>query len=207
MHGAPQSLTLFATRVLRVEIANAEALNGDIIAASRSIAREDKAGRRWCRENSYPGYTSYGSLTDLPERAPCFAALKKEIDRAAKAFSSIVHFDLGGGRLKLDNLWINRLDPGGFHSGHIHPNSVISGTYYAQVPDGAASLKFEDPRLAMMMAAPPRAEDAPAELRNFAYVAPAAGTALFWESWLRHEVVRNEAAEPRVSVSFNYRWA
>ncbi|MFZ5615943.1 MAG: TIGR02466 family protein [Pseudomonadota bacterium] len=201
-----ETLSLFVTRIHRAALKDADALNADIIAAMRVIAREDKAGRRWSKENSYPGYTSYGSLADLPQRAPCFAALKKRIDAEAAKFVKSVSFDLGGGRLKLDNIWINALEPGGFHSGHIHPHSVISGTYYARVPDGASSLKFEDPRLPMMMAAPTRADDAPQELKSFVYVAPKAGMVLMWESWLRHEVVRNDADEARISVSFNYLW-
>lgn len=202
-----ETLNFFVTRIRRSMLAEAAALNADIVKAARSIAREDKAGRRWCRDNAYPGYTSYGSLTDLPTRAPCFAALKKALDAEARAFATTACFDLGGGRLALDNIWINSLEPGGFHSGHIHPHSIISGTYYAAVPDGAAALKFEDPRLPMMMAAPTRAGNAPDEMRNFAYIAPKAGMALMWESWLRHEVVRNDAEAPRISVSFNYRWA
>lgn len=204
---ASETLTLFVTRVHRASLADAGALNADIIKAARLIAKEDKAGRMWCRDHSYPGYTSYGSLTDLPARAPCFATLKKMLDAEARSFAKAACFDLGGGRLKLDNIWINVLDPGGFHAGHIHPHSVISGTYYARVPDGASSLKLEDPRHPLMMAAPPRREDAPDEMKSFVYLAPEAGMTLMWESWLRHEVVRNEADEARISVSFNYRWA
>lgn len=201
-----ETLSLFVTRVHRASFSKTGALNDDIIAAALSFAEDDELGRHWCEENRYPGYTSYGSLTDLPSRATCFAVLKKLLDAEASKFATAVHFDLGGGKLKLDNIWINILDPGGFHSGHIHPHSVISGTYYAQVPDGASSLKFEDPRLPMMMAAPTREDEAPLELRNFVYLAPEAGMMLMWESWLRHEVVRNDAEEPRISVSFNYRW-
>ncbi|OFX01190.1 MAG: hypothetical protein A3E78_01330 [Alphaproteobacteria bacterium RIFCSPHIGHO2_12_FULL_63_12] len=201
-----ESLSLFVTRVHRARFSKTGALNDDIIAAALSFADDDEAGQRWSDENSYPGYTSYGSFTDLPVRAPCFTALKKLLDAEAVKFAKVAHFDLNGGKLKLDNLWINILDPGGFHSGHIHPHSVISGTYYAQVPDGAAALKFEDPRLPMMMAAPTRDSDAPEEMRSFIYLAPEPGMMLMWESWLRHEVVRNEADEPRISVSFNYRW-
>ncbi|HNS86964.1 MAG TPA: TIGR02466 family protein [Parvularculaceae bacterium] len=201
-----ETLSLFATRLHRARFSKSGALNDDIIAAALTFAEDDEAGRRWSLENSYPGYTSYGSFADLPTRAPCFAALKKLIDSEAAKFAAIVHFDLAGGKLTLDNIWINILDPGGFHSGHIHPHSVISGTYYAQVPDGASSIKFEDPRLPMMMAAPTRDQEAPLDLQNFVYLAPEAGMMLMWESWLRHEVVRNEADEPRISVSFNYRW-
>jgi uncharacterized protein (TIGR02466 family) len=201
-----ETLSFFATHIRRSTLAKAKALNDDIVAAALSFAVDDGAGQRWCEENSYPGYTSYGSLNDLTTRAPCFAALKKLLDAEAAALAKDVHFDLGRGRLKLDTMWINILEPGGFHSGHIHPHSVISGTYYASIPDGAASLKIEDPRLPMMMAAPPRADDAPQEMRNFVYLVPEAGMALLWESWLRHEVVRNEADAPRISISFNYSW-
>ena len=201
-----ETLSLFATRIRRAERARAGALNSDIIAAALSFAADDEYGRAWSAENSYPGYTSYGSPLDLPSMAPCFATLKKFIDAQAAAFAASVHFDLAGGKLKLDNIWINILDPGGFHSGHIHPHSVISGTYYARVPDGASALKFEDPRLAMMMAAPTRAPNAPEDLKPFIYLPPRAGSLLMWESWLRHEVVRNEAEEARISVSFNYNW-
>ena len=202
----PEAISLFVTRVHQARFSKTGALNDDVVAAALSFAEDDEAGQRWSDENSYPGYTSYGSLTDLPARAPCFAVLKKLLDAEAQKFAQMVCFDLDGGKLKLDNLWINMLDPGGFHSGHIHPHSVISGTYYAQVPDGAASLKFEDPRLPMMMAAPMRDADAPREMRNFVYLAPEPGMMLMWESWLRHEVVRNQSDAPRISVSFNYRW-
>jgi len=199
-------LSLFATRVHRSTFSKAGALNEDIIATARMFAEDDEFGRNWSAENAYPGYTSYGSPLNLPTMAPCFAALKKLTDAEAAKFAKAVFFDLAGGKLKLDNIWINVLDPGGFHSGHIHPHSVLSGTYYAQAPNGASSLKFEDPRLAMMMAAPTRSADAPQDLQSFVYLAPKAGTLLMWESWLRHEVVRNDSDDQRISISFNYRW-
>ena len=203
-----ETLDLFPTRLYRARLsaAEAETLNADIEAAALSFAADDKAGRRWRRENAYPGYTSYGSLNDLPSRAPCFAALKKRLDAHVAKYAEALAFDLGRGRLKLDNLWVNILDPDGFHSGHIHPHCAVSGTYYVRTPAGAAPLKFEDPRLPMLMAAPPRREDAPEASRNFVYIAPEQGLLLLWESWLRHEVVRHQGEEPRISVSFNYRW-
>ena len=196
----------FATCIGAARPALPSGVNDDIVAAALSFASDDEAGARWSAENGYPGYTSYGSGIDICAAAPCFRVLKKSLDKEAAAFAEQCGLDLGAGALKLDNIWLNVLRRDGFHSGHIHPHSVISGTYYAQVPDGAAALKFEDPRLPMMMAAPTRADDAPQEIRNFVYLAPEPGMALMWESWLRHEVVRNQSDEPRISVSFNYRW-
>ena len=70
---------------------------------------------------------------------------------------------------------------------------------------GGRRLKLEDPRLAMMMAAPPRLPDAPEDLRTFVYADPEPGRVFLWESWLRHEVVPGTGKGDRISVSFNYR--
>ena len=44
-------------------------------------------------------------------------------------------------------LWINILPTGGgAHTSHLHPHSVISGTTYVTMPEGASAIKFEDPR-------------------------------------------------------------
>ena len=72
------------------------------------------------------------------------------------------------------------------------------------MPSGVSSIKFEDPRLAMMMAAPRRIPNARNELRNFIYVTPIVGDVILWESWLRHEVPMNMSDDERVSISFNY---
>src|SRR5690606_14392808 len=140
------------------------------------------------------------------KRDPSIASLKQVLDRHAAKFTRELHLDLGGRKLKLDSIWINVLEPGGVHSGHLHPHSVLSGTYYVETPAGASALKLEDPRHAMMMAAPPRLEDAPEAERTFVYVTPKAGDVLMWESYLRHEVVANAAKKSRVSISFNYAW-
>lgn len=200
--------TLFVTKIYRAELNDPRHahLNADIEAASLSIAEDDEAGQRWCAKNGYPGYTSYASLNDLPWRVPVFGELLKALNTHVAAFARELEFDLKGRKLVLDSLWINILPPGGVHTSHIHPHSVVSGTYYVTIPDGASALKLEDPRLGFMMAAPPRKAKARQENRQFAYMAPKPGTVLLWESWLRHEVPVNEAESERISVSFNYAW-
>lgn len=197
---------LFVTQVYEASLAETpgfDALNAGLIDLIAMLAAEDAAGRAWCRAHGYRGYTSYGSLDDLPRRFPEFAELKRLLDRHAAAYARALNFDLAR-KPRLDNLWVNVLKPGGGHSGHIHPHGVLSGTVYAAVPDGAASLKLEDPRLPMMMARPAVRPDAPEAERPFVYLKPAVGTVLMWESWLRHEVPPNAARAERVSISFNY---
>lgn len=199
---------LFPTLLYQAALPEQEAaaLNADMEAAALSFAEQDKAGKKWCAENGYPGYTSYGSLNDLPARAPCFAALKRKLDAHGASFVEALGYDLAGGRLKLDNMWVNVLKADGFHSGHVHPHCVLSGTYYVHVPKGSSALKFEDPRLPQMMAAPMKRADAPREMQPFFYVEPRPGMVLMWESYLRHEVVRHRGRRARISVSFNFKW-
>ena len=121
-------------------------------------------------------------------------------------FARELDLELDRRKLALDSIWINILEPGGVHAAHIHPHSVVSGTYYVAVPRGAGAIRFEDPRLGLMMAAPPRKPGARRDNRTFVDVEPAPGTLLLWESWLRHEVPLNRARRERISISFNYGW-
>lgn len=205
----PQRL-LFATPLYEASLADSKdfrAFNGELADACRMLAAEDAAGRRWCEAHAYGGYTSYASLDDLPRRASIFGALKRRLDKHAAAFARTLAFDLGVGRLRLDSLWVNVLEGAAAHSGHIHPHSVISGTYYVAMPAGVGGLRLEDPRLPLMMAAPPRAADAPEHQKGFVYLQPAAGDVVMWESWLRHEAPPGRAKKQRISISFNYGWS
>jgi uncharacterized protein (TIGR02466 family) len=170
-----------------------------------SIAAEDKAGRRWARDHGYSGYTSYASLNDLTARASVFAELENAIARHVAGFARKSEFDLSGRKLKLDSLWINVMEKSAVHTPHIHPHSVVSGTYYVTAPQGSGVIRFEDPRLPMLMAAPPKKQKARLQNRTFVDVVPKAGMLLLWESWLRHGIEPNRAKGRRISVSFNYR--
>jgi uncharacterized protein (TIGR02466 family) len=195
--------TLFATPFYEADL-GVPAFVDELEDACRALAADDQAGRRWSREHDFRGYTSYASLNDLPTRDPRFGDLVRMLSRHVAAFAAECAFDLGGRRLRLNSFWVNVLKPGGAHSAHLHPHSVVSGTLYVAVPPGAGRLKLEDPRLPMMMAAPPRRGDAPEALRTFVYAEPKPGTLYLWESWLRHEVVPGTAKGERISISFNF---
>ena len=197
--------TLFATPFYEGKLKNA-ALVAELDRSCQALAVDDRAGRNWSKEHGYRGYTSYASLNDLPYRDPAFADLVKLLNKHVAKFAEDCAFELNDRKLKLDSLWVNVMKPGGTHSGHVHPHSVISGTVYIAVPPGAGALKLEDPRLPMMMAAPSRRADAAESLKAFVYIEPQAGSVFLWESWLRHEVVPGNAKTERVSISFNYRW-
>ena len=194
--------SLFVTKLYEAEIGD-ETLLGELAHSIRSLAEDDAAGQRWSEEHLYAGYTSYASLNDLPRRDPVIADLAKLLTTHAAAFANECAFDLAR-RPKLDSLWVNLLRGPGHHSAHIHPHSVISGTLYVAVPKGSGAIRFEDPRLPMMMAAPTRRTDASEELRPFVTVQPRASLLLLWESWLRHEVLPGTGRGERLSISFNF---
>ncbi len=194
--------SLFETKLYEADLAD-ERLLGDLAHSIRSLAKDDEAGRRWSREHHFAGYTSYASLNDLPKRDPAFAELAKLLAKHAAKFADECAFDLTR-KPRLDSLWVNLLNGGGHHSAHIHPHSIISGTLYVEVPRAAGAIRFEDPRLTQMMAAPPRRKDAAEALQPFVTVQPRAGLLLLWESWLRHEVLPGTGRGERLSISFNF---
>ena len=81
-------------------------------------------------------------------------------------------------------------------------------TYFASIPGfelhssrqpvaaHRGSIRFEDPRLPLMMAAPTRPD-------TFMTIDPVPGMLLLWESWLRHEVLAGSGKGERLSISFN----
>ena len=183
---------LFPTLLYEADLDGA--LLPELAHSIRSLAADDRAGQRWSREHGYAGYTSYASLNDLPRRDPAFADLATLLTRHARAFAKELGWDP---KPKLDSLWVNLLKTGGHHSGHIHPHSILSGTLYIEVPAGSGAIRFEDPRLPLMMAAP-------SHPGTFVTVQPRPGLLILWESWLRHEVLAGRGKGDRLSISFNF---
>jgi uncharacterized protein (TIGR02466 family) len=194
--------SLFPTLIYRAS-AGSGRLNRELKIAAHSLVESDHPGRRWCAEHGYPGYTSYGSMANLADHLPVFAKLANIVERHAAAFARALHWDMRGGKPIVDTMWVNVLPEGGSHSSHLHTNAVLSGTYYVTTPEGSGPIVFEDPRHAMMMAAPPRKKSTPHEMQTYVSEKAEPGALLLWESWLRHEVPLNRASGERISVSFN----
>jgi uncharacterized protein (TIGR02466 family) len=184
-----------------------ETLRRDLLDDCLKVRDHDAEGRAWCRKHYPRGFTSYASMGRLHRQFSTFMELERRLDRHAAAFARRLDWDLDGGRLKLLDAWVNVMPAGAAHSGHLHPLSVISGTYYVQTPPGCSELRFEDPRLDRFMAAPPRRKTCRESNRVHLSRPVRAGRLILFESWLRHEVPPNPARGERVSISFNYAWA
>jgi uncharacterized protein (TIGR02466 family) len=200
--------TLFATKIYRENLigkrSERQALNKQIILEADDLSALDKAGRAWSKKNYPNGYTSYASVNELHKHSSTFERLEKKIYSHVKRYAGSLGWDLGTGKLQMTTCWLNIMPENTHHGLHIHPLSVISGTYYVDMPSGAPGIKFEDPRLDKMMAAPPiriSAKD-----QRSVTINAKSGELVLFESWLRHEVPINQNKKRRISVSFNYAW-
>lgn len=181
-------------------------LNAELEDESYRIRDFDAAGRAWCEKNYPGGYTSYSSMNELHQFSSTFAGLELRIRKHVMKFAKHLDADLQGGKVEMVDCWVNIMPNQVMHGSHIHPLSFISGTYYVKTPPGCSKIKFEDPRLVGFMAAPPRkAKHRPENKQHVGYE-PQAGNLILFESWLRHEVAANTAADDRISISFNYAW-
>lgn len=168
------------------------------------IAKSDNAGQKWSEKNYPNGYTSYGSWDQLNKMSSTFAHLEKKIDQHVARYAKKLDYELCEGRLKMNSIWVNIMPEGSLHTAHIHPHSVISGTYYVDLPPRASAIKFEDPRMTFFMNSPALKVGARQERQRFFSLQPRAGDLVLFESWLRHEVPLNSSRRPRLSISFNY---
>ncbi|WP_300295284.1 TIGR02466 family protein [Ferrovibrio sp.] len=201
-------ISLFPTRIYSAPLKKGglERFNRDLIDECDALRLADAAGQAWSAKNYPGGYTSYGSHDKLHCISSGFAALEKAIAPHVRAYARALGYDMRGRRLEMTDCWVNMMAGPVTHGLHLHPLSFISGTYYVQTPRGAAAIKFEDPRLDRLMAAPPKREDlGPREKLHYS-MKPKAGHLVLFESWLRHEVPPSFTRQERISISFNYTW-
>ena len=101
----------------------------------------------------------------------------------------------------------NRITKNGYHKLHTHPNCIISGCLYLDVPVNSSKILFKDPRdyhkyyqleynfdegLGDTHCLKP---DIVKEVKT--------GDFLMWNSWLEHEVLPNKIDLPRTTLVFN----
>lgn len=170
------------------------------------IHNADQNGQKWSSLNYPCGYTSYGSMDQLHRMSSTFEDLQKKLDLHVNKYLKTLGYETRKKGLKLNSMWVNIMGSGAQHTAHIHPHSVISGTFYVDVPPGASAIRFEDPRLGLFMNSPLVKANAPASRQRFVSLNPKAGEVVLFESWLKHEVPRHTGRRERISISFNYDW-
>lgn len=200
--------SLFTTRVYKGLLAPRvrTQLNAQLLRECRQLRLDDAAGARWSKANYPGGYTSYASANRMQLMSPTFARLERALSPHIARLVRDLAIDMRGRKLAMTDCWVNIMPRLVAHGSHLHPLSTLSGTYYVQTPRGSPGLKFEDPRLAQLMASPPRRASAALRAQTWVVMPAQAGGFYIYESWLRHEVAANTGRGERISISFNYSW-
>lgn len=100
------------------------------------------------------------------------------------------------------HIFASEMFSGDIHPRHCHPNNILSGVFYLQVPKDSASLIFYDPKSVRDTILLPKREDTVVTSDSITF-APKEGLFLIWESWIHHQVEKNESSEGRITLVFN----
>jgi uncharacterized protein (TIGR02466 family) len=103
--------------------------------------------------------------------------------------------------IALKNFWINQHNLHDYGLSHLHPEGIISGVYYVQVPNNAGRIVFERPDIQESFFE----GDVINQYNYKEYsVDPVVGKCILFPSYLKHRIEQNLSTEPRISLSFNY---
>jgi uncharacterized protein (TIGR02466 family) len=125
--------------------------------------------------------------------------------------NSYVHVVMN--RLNIENngyhllgLWANIHRRCTTHHSHQHPNSLLSGVLYVNVPKNSGALYFEDPRDSKTIIEYNSGSDLKSmyQYRSWEFL-PKVGKLIIFPSWLRHGTQPSSLkdGEYRISMSFN----
>ena len=102
----------------------------------------------------------------------------------------------------ISECWANLNLEGDAHPRHNHPNSILSGVYYARAPKSCGDITFYDPRPQATIIHPAAKETTTYNAHRHV-VQPREGLLIVFPSWLEHGVDPNASGADRLSFSFN----
>lgn len=182
---------LFPSCVWRHELTDAQQINGQLAQAIEAMRAEN------------PTRTTNLGLWQSPadlHRRPEFQGLTNAI---LAAFSGVMDYlEIKREGVLITNCWANIAPPGTSHYHHTHPNNLLSGVYYARIPDGSARIVFEDPRpqAGVMIPAYNKYTQQNSAQHPFDV---AEGQMLIFPAWLSHLVETHTQDVERISIAFN----
>lgn len=194
-----QNVTLcFPTVIQETMVENHVELNRSLLSAIAKL--------RATTPGTVPGTWScelYTTLVtnSLLHRIPEFAPLVHHIQTNAARFANYLRLNLDNNPLSILNCWVNIYAQHNSQDVHNHSNSVLSGVYYVQVPEGAPGLLIRSPVEDTMIHVPLKE----ATFANaIIYEVPAVeGKMIFFRSFVKHSVRPNTVDGERISIAFN----
>lgn len=188
---ALRSHDLFATRIWQAQLASLREHFPAWIAAVQDMraASPKPAGR-----SNRQGWNSDDmAVLEQPWFAPLRAAVRAGCARALGEMGAPgAPFDLQS--------WVNLHDRGGFNFLHVHEGSLLSGSFYLQVPPGSGRFVFRDPRPGVVHG---YVKGAVPNGYSDIQLTPEAGLLVLFPCWMEHYVEPHDSDTPRIVIAFN----
>ena len=196
----PDVRVLFPVPLLTFQLADADALNAQLIA---EVAARRKSEPGIERSNRY-GWHSEPDLFQRKE--PGHSALAAELRAMLTAATKKLIPDLPANLQRREDGWLNVSDTHAFNAPHDHAGVFWSGCYYVSVPLPAdpkdkfsGAIEFIDPRGSIGSSA---TIETPFTRSKFT-VRPSASHCLIWPSFMKHWVHPNNSPDERITAAFN----
>ena len=108
-------------------------------------------------------------------------------------------------QIKIDNLWVNINEYKDSNIQHLHPSSILSGTFYVQTPKDCGGLTFCNPHEALLSSyLLDNIKELNSSNASTHTLNPVENLLVLFPSWLKHFVQPNmNKTEERISISFN----
>jgi uncharacterized protein (TIGR02466 family) len=106
----------------------------------------------------------------------------------------------------LSNMWININKKGDYNDAHDHPNSILSGVFWAKIPENCGRLVFNSPNGFAENTLLNSIDENIKQEHNYSSTfvfTPNEGTLILFPSHLQHFVEPNKSDEDRISIAFN----
>lgn len=100
------------------------------------------------------------------------------------------------------SMWGNVLGPGGHQSSHNHPEALLSGIYYAKIPDEVGAP--ESGQKGWVEFGRPREEYNGADQLDLRLIKPSAGMMILFPSYIWHRTLPLVGDAPRISVAIDF---
>jgi uncharacterized protein (TIGR02466 family) len=186
-----QSFDLFPTRIWQAHLrALGPHMDGWVKAVLAMRAANPKPAGRTNRQ----GWNSEGmAALDQPDFAPLQLAIRAACQKAlGEMGQSEIAFSLQS--------WVNMHDRGGFNFLHIHEGSLLSGSFYLNVPPGSGHFVFRDPRPGVIHGS---VKGSVPNGYCDVHLTPSAGLLVLFPWWMEHYVEPHDSDEPRITIAFN----
>ena len=145
------------------------------------------------------GWHSGELITPIP------SALEQLFNELTVFVNDVPQRYMGTSNLILGNWWININGKYDYNEQHDHQNSVLSGTYYVQVPEenmGNLTLHRGDNAEFFLTSKVEREQT----MANAMSIPCPVKESMFYlfPSWVKHSVERNNTDSERISIAFNF---